>query len=52
LAEVDRQIAEVKAQLAQGEAGFGGGDDPSLWPLRKKLVALYNEREQLDRRSA
>jgi hypothetical protein len=44
LAGVDRQIAEIKAQLDQDD-----GDDPAVWPLRRKLVGLYNmQRELLD----
>jgi hypothetical protein len=42
LAEVDRQIAAIKAQLDQHV-----NDDPSLWPLRKKLVTLHNKRHEL-----
>jgi hypothetical protein len=41
LAEVEQQIAEIKAQL------MGPGDDPALWPLRKKLVSLHNKRQEL-----
>lgn len=41
LAEVDRQIAEIKAQLDQPN------DDPSLWPLRKQLVGLNNKRREI-----
>jgi hypothetical protein len=44
LAEVDRQIAAIKGELDQHV-----DDDPSLWPLRKKLVTLhYTRRELLD----
>jgi hypothetical protein len=42
LAEVDRQIAAIKGELDQHV-----NDDPSLWPLRKKLVALHNKRREL-----
>jgi hypothetical protein len=47
LAAVDRQIAEVKAQLDTEGAGFAAGDDPSLWPLRRELVALHRKRDEL-----
>jgi hypothetical protein len=42
LAAVDRQIAEIKSELDQHV-----DDDPSLWPLRKHLVALWNKRRGL-----
>jgi hypothetical protein len=42
LAEVERQIAEIKAELDQHV-----NDDPSLWPLRRELVALDNKRRDL-----
>ena len=42
LAEVERQIAEVEAQLDQDP-----GDDPALYPLRKKLVGLWNKHRAL-----
>jgi hypothetical protein len=42
LAQVDREIAEVKGQL-----DHDGGDDPSLWPLRRKLVVLHRKRDEL-----
>jgi hypothetical protein len=42
LAQVEREIAEIKAQL-----DHDGGDDPSLWPLRRKLVALNRKRDEL-----
>jgi hypothetical protein len=32
----------VKAQLDEY-----GGDDPSLWPLRRELVALHRKRDEL-----
>jgi hypothetical protein len=41
LTEVDQQIAEIKAQL------MGPGDDPALWPLRKKLASLGHKRQDL-----
>jgi hypothetical protein len=41
-AEVDLEIARLKAQLDQH-----ADDDPSLWPLRKQLVALYRKRQGL-----
>ena len=47
LAEIDRQIAAIKAHLDQAGAEFTGGDDESLWPLRRELVALHNERQHL-----
>jgi len=42
LAEVDRQIAAIKGELDQHV-----NDDPSLWPLRKKLASLHNKRQEL-----
>jgi len=41
LAEVEQEIAEIKAQLDQPD------DDPSLWPLRKKLASLHHKRQEL-----
>jgi hypothetical protein len=43
LAAVDAQIAVIKSQLDQHE-----DDDPSLWPLRRKLVGLHNKRRELE----
>jgi ribosomal protein S15P/S13E len=42
LATVERQIAEIKSELDQHV-----DDNPSLWPLRRKLVALHNKRREL-----
>jgi hypothetical protein len=41
LAAIARAIAAVEAQLDQPY------DDPSLWPLRKQLVALHDRRREL-----
>jgi hypothetical protein len=38
LAAVEQQIAAIKAQLDADP-----GDDPALWPLRKKLVSLWSK---------
>jgi hypothetical protein len=42
LAAVDRQIAEVTAQLDPV-----AGDDPAFYPLRRRLVSLWNKRHEL-----
>jgi hypothetical protein len=38
LAAVERQIAEIKSLLDED-----AGDDPSTWPLRRELVALWRK---------
>ena len=42
LAAVEKQIAEVKAQLDRYP-----DDPPECWPLRKKLVGLHNKHRDL-----
>jgi hypothetical protein len=41
VAEIDRQIAKIKAQLNQPD------DDPALWPLRRRLLDLHRKRREL-----
>jgi hypothetical protein len=42
LATVVRQIAEIKSLLDEDP-----GDDPSTWPLRRELVALWRKHAEL-----
>ena len=42
VAEVDRQIDQLKAQLDQYP-----DDPPECWPLRKDLVSLHRKRDEL-----
>jgi hypothetical protein len=42
LVAVERQIAEIKSLLEEEP-----GDDPSTWPLRRELVALWRKHAEL-----
>jgi hypothetical protein len=45
LAEVERRLAEVKAQLDR--AWEESGDQPSTYALRKEHLALFDKRQEL-----